>query len=67
MEEAEKFLTTLSAEEQEKYSRLRVKQDDLGKQIENATSQITEFDYRLRKLEEELRLIPVSSSFWIFI
>ena len=56
---SERFVTTLSAEEQVKYAELRSEQDRLAREVENRATQASELDNRARKLEAELRAIPV--------
>lgn len=60
-DEAEKLITSLAAEDQEKYSQLKTEQNRLAKEVENTTTQLTVLEARARKLEEELRLSPVNS------
>ncbi|XP_046656187.1 intraflagellar transport protein 74 homolog [Daphnia pulicaria] len=57
-DEAEKFITTLTPGEQEKYSQLRTEQNILAKEVENTTTQLSALETRARKLEEELRPFP---------
>lgn len=63
-DEAEKFITTLSTDDQEKYSQLKAEQNRLAKEVENITTQLNVLETRARKLEEELHLSPVGSIFW---
>lgn len=56
---AEKFVTTLSPEDQEKYNALKNEHDRLAKEVENHSTQLDELESRSRKLEEELRPFPV--------
>jgi predicted nucleic acid-binding Zn-ribbon protein len=60
-DEAEKFITTLTPGEQERYSQLRTEQNILAKEVENTTTQLSALETKARKLEEELRPFPVSS------
>lgn len=55
------MITSLAAEDQEKYSQLKTEQNRLAKEVENTTTQLTVLEARARKLEEELRLSPVNS------
>lgn len=61
---AERFVTTLPMEEQIKFANLRSEQDQLAREAEVRATQAAELDNRARKLETELRTIPVYFDFY---